>query len=271
MGNRLAGKTAVVVGGGAHSERVFGIGESTCRRFAEEGCTVVVADVAEEMAERTVDRIEADGGPPAHAVEVDLTVEAEVEALADLCRERFDAVDAVVNNAGIRIDPGPVTESTREDWQSIFEVNLRGVADCCKHLVPVLADTGGGSVVNVSSANAQLGRRDWALYDATKAGLLGLTRDMACDHADDGVRVNAVLPGPTLTDYHLERYDVSDVDSLVDEQTTPQPDGPGILKRRAHPEELANAILFLASPESSFVTGTSLNVDGGLTAAGYDV
>lgn len=271
MGTRLTGKTAVVVGGGAHSERVFGIGESTCRRFADEGCTVVVADVSEAMAQRTVDQIEADGGPQAHAVEVDLTVEADIEDLAALCAERFDSVDAVVNNAGIRITPGPVTESTTEDWQSIFEVNLKGIADCCKHLVPVLAETGGGSVVNVSSANAQLGRKNWALYDATKAGLLGLTRDMACDHAEDDVRVNAVLPGPTLTDYHLERHDVTDVDSVVDEGTTPQPDGPGILKRRAHPEELANAILFLASPESSFITGTSINVDGGLTAAGYDV
>lgn len=269
MGERLQDTVAVVAGGGAHTERVFGIGEMTACRLAEEGATVVVADITEEMAQRTVDRIERDSDSEAIAVEVDLTDEESISELASTCEDRFGSIDVLVNNAGIRIEPGPVTEATTENWQSIFDVNLKGIADCCKHLIPLMDQ--GGSIVNVSSANAQLGRKNWALYDATKAGVLGLTRDMACDHAEQGIRVNAVLPGPTVTDYHLQGTDEADIESLIEERTTRSADGPAILGRHAHPRELANGILFLASDESSFVTGASLNVDGGLTAAGYDV
>lgn len=269
--DRLDGKVAVVTGGGARSERVMGIGETTCLRLAEEGANVVVVDVDETMAKRTVDRIEEEGGPEAVAAAVDLTDEDDLESLADLCEEEFGTVDVIVNNAGVRVEPGPVTEADAESWELTLNVNLRGVADCCKHLIPLMERDGGGSIVNVSSANALLGRKNWAQYDASKAGLLGLTRDMAADHADQDIRVNALLPGPTITDYHIQNGDIDDVEAHIEEQTTPHEDGPGILDRWAHPRELANGILFLASDESSFVTGATITVDGGLTAAGYDV
>lgn len=263
----MTDKVVVVTGGGAHSDRVFGIGEQTCLLLAEEGANVVVVDVDQEMVDRTVDEIEALGGSEALGLEIDITDETEVEALAETCEERFGAVDALINNAGIRIDAGPITEMDADDWDTIFDVNLKGMAYCSKHLIPLMAD--GGSVVNVSSANAELGRENWSVYDATKAGVLALTRDVACDHAADGVRVNSILPGPTVTDYHLGDADDGEVEEAVEELTTPDPDGPGIQNRHAHPRELAQAILFLASDEASFITGTALNVDGGLTAAGY--
>ncbi|WP_337653165.1 SDR family oxidoreductase [Halomontanus rarus] len=262
---------AIVTGGGAHTDRVFGIGEATCLRLAEEGANVIVVDLEKQMAQQTVDRIEQEGYPQALAVEADLTDEHDIAKLASICETEFNSVDILVNSAGMRIEPSPVTESDSTDWQSIFEVNLKGVADCCKHIIPQMAESGGGSIVNISSANAVLGRKNWALYDATKAGVLGLTRDLACDHADQEIRVNAVLPGPTVTDYHLQGEDDSDIEALIEDQTSRSEDGPGILKRLAKPRELANAILFLASEESSFVTGTEFRIDGGLTAAGYDV
>lgn len=265
----MADTVAVVTGGGAHSDRVFGIGEQTSLLLAEEGANVVVVDVDQEMADRTVAEIEDRGGPEALGLEVDITDEAEVEALAATCEERFGGVDVLVNNAGIRIDAGPITEMDEDDWDAIFDVNLKGMAYCSKHLIPLMEERGGGSVVNVSSANAELGRENWSIYDATKSSVLALTRDMACDHASDDIRVNSVLPGPTVTDYHFGDADDEEFEETVEERTTPEPDGPGIQNRHAHPRELAQGILFLASDEASFVTGTALNVDGGLTAAGY--
>ena len=270
MADRLQDRVAVVTGGGAHTERVFGIGEHICQEFAEEGARVVVVDVDQAMADRTAEVINDDTTTPeAIGLQVDITDEDAVEGLSRECTERFGRVDALVNNAGVRIEGGPLTELSFDDWEWIFDVNLRGMAMCSKHLIPLMMDSGGGAIVNISSANAELGREGWSVYDATKAGVLALTRDMACDHADDGIRANCILPGGTVTDYHIENSEVEDVDAHIEDMTQPRPNGPGILKRNGHPREIAKAVLFLASEESSFITGTSLNVDGGLVAAGY--
>lgn len=255
---RLRGKVAVVTGGGS------GIGRETCLLFAEEGAHVVVADRYLDDAQDTVNRIAKAGGPEAIAVEVDVADEEQCARLADTSKERFGRVDILVNNAGVRVF-GPVTKATADDWQFIFDINLRAVGYCCKYIIPIMAENGGGSIVNVSSANGVVGRSGMALYDATKAGVLALTRSMACDHAAQNIRVNAILPGPTLTDYHIKR--AQEAGRTLDESVTkPHPNGPGILKRQALPREIAYGILFLASDESSFVTGASLNVDGGLSA-----
>ena len=265
MSDRLADSVAVVTGGGAHTDRVFGIGEATCRLFAEEGATVVVVDVTEAMVDRTVEALREETDAEIVGVPTDLTDESSVEALASVLDERFGGVDVLVNNAGIRIPGGPITELDTEDWDRIFDVNLRGMALACKHLIPLMQDDG-GSIVNVSSANAEIGRRGWSAYDATKAGVLAFTRDLACDHAADGIRVNSVLPGPTVTDYHLDGVD--DPEAEIEARTSSEGGGPGILNRSGHPRELAYGILFLASDDSSFVTGAAIPVDGGLTATG---
>jgi NAD(P)-dependent dehydrogenase (short-subunit alcohol dehydrogenase family) len=255
---RLQNKVAVVTGGGS------GIGRETCLLFAEEGATVVVVDQKLEDAEETVKRISNQGGPRAIAIQADVAKEEDIIALANRCDEEFGRVEILVNNAGARLW-GPVTEATDESWQFIFDVNLKGPANCCKHLIPLMARNGDGRIVNVSSANAIAGRGRMAQYDATKAGLMALTRSMACDHAEQNIRVNAILPGPTLTDFHIKRAQAAG--RTLDERVVERnPDGPGIMKRQGKPREIAYGILFLASDESSYVTGIGLSVDGGLTA-----
>jgi NAD(P)-dependent dehydrogenase (short-subunit alcohol dehydrogenase family) len=255
---RLKDKVAVVTGGGS------GIGRATCLLFAEEGAHVVVVDRYLADAEETVNRIAAQNGPRAIAVQTDVVNEAEVMAMAQRCDEEFGRVDILVNNAGVRVW-GPVTAATDADWQLILDVNLKAPGLCCKHLIPLMARQGSGSIVNVSSANAVAGRPTMGLYDASKAGLAALTRSMACDHSEQGIRVNAILPGPTLTDFHIKRAQAAG--RVLDESVTERnPNGPGIMKRQARPREIAYGILFLACDESSYVTGACLNVDGGLTA-----
>ncbi len=275
MSERLAGKVAVVTGGGAHSERVFGIGEATCKLFAEEGANVVVVDLTEEMVERTAAAINEGDNPEAIGVATDITDEDDVKQLATVCEEEFGGADILVNNAGIRVDPSPITEFDDDDWEAIMDVNLKGMAHCSKHLIPQMQADGGGAIVNIASGNAELARPGWSLYDTTKSGVLGMTRDMACDHAADNIRVNAVLPGSIVTDYHIENnvFDSSEIDGVdefIDEETTRDPDSTyGILKRRGHPREVAHAILFLASDDASFITGNTLNADGGIVSGGY--
>ncbi|WP_066189569.1 SDR family NAD(P)-dependent oxidoreductase [Gracilibacillus timonensis] len=257
-GNRLKNKVAVVTGGGS------GIGRETCLLFAEEGAQVVVVDRYESDAQNTVDLIADQGGLPALPATADVGSEKDIARVALDVKNKFNRVDILVNNAGVRVF-GPITEADEETWQFIFDINLRAVGYCCKHFIPIMSESNGGSIVNVSSANGVVGRPGMGLYDATKAGVLALTRSMACDHAEEKLRVNAILPGPTLTDYHIKRAEAAgkELDQSV---TKPNPDGPGILKRQGTPRELAYGILFLASDEASFVTGACLNVDGGLSA-----
>ena len=255
MGERLADAVAVVTGGGA------GIGEATCLRVAEEGASVVVVDRDEANAKETVSRIESMDGPAAIAVGTDVSDEAAVEAMADRVGSRFETVDILVNNAGIRVEPRPVTEADEASWDEILGVNLKGAAFCSKHLIPLMTD--GGAVVNVASVGAGLGREAWAQYDATKGGIIAMTRDMACDHAEEGIRVNAISPGWVITDYHVGDRSGEDAERFIEENTTWGGSDGNMLRRAAKPRELADAIVFLASDEASFVTGVNIPVDGG--------
>ncbi|WP_135366225.1 SDR family NAD(P)-dependent oxidoreductase [Halosimplex halophilum] len=272
MTGRVADSVAVVTGGAR------GIGEATARRLAEEGADVAVVDVLGDRAEAVADDIAAETGRETLAVECDVGDERAVEEMAERVAERFGGVDVLVNNAGIRVDPKPVTEADEESWDRILAINQKGVAFCAKHLIPLMTGTegdreptggreGNGSVVNVASMGAEVGRPEWAQYDSTKGAIVAMTKDMACDHAPDGVRVNAVSPGYVVTEYHLPD-DPEEAREYRDEQTTPSADGPGVLKRAAEPREIADAVVFLASDEASFVTGTNLRVDGGVSAVG---
>lgn len=256
-GKRLENKVAVVTGGGS------GIGRATCQLFAEEGAHVVVVDRYEDDAQQTVEHITNHGGQ-AIAIQAEVGDESQIAAMAKHVQSTYKRVDVLVNNAGVRVY-GPVTEADEAEWQFIFDVNLRGVGYCCKHVIPLMSESGGGSIITISSANGVVGRSGMALYDATKAGVLALTRSMACDHAEDNIRVNAILPGPTLTDFHLKNAQAAGR-TLDESITKPHAGGPGILKRQSTPLEQAYGILFLASDESSYVTGACIPVDGGLSA-----
>lgn len=259
MGERLAGKVALVTGGGG------GIGEATARLFWEEGARVMLVDLDGEAAQRAAREIESDGERVA-AVAADLSQEPEAERAVRETVARFGGLNVLANVAAVRVY-GPVTEATVESWEFVIGVNLLGVAFASKYAVPDLTKSGGGSIINVSSANATVGRAGMAQYDATKNAVLALTRSMACDHAAQGIRVNAVSPGPTLTPFHVRNRVKRTGETMEAAEAAMRAAGAPntLLGRQAEPREIAYAILFLASDESSYVTGANLAVDGGIS------
>ncbi|MBI3973920.1 MAG: SDR family oxidoreductase [Chloroflexi bacterium] len=259
MSDRLAGKVALVTGGGG------GIGEATARLFWDEGAHVAVVDSDASAAQRAAAGIDK-SGERVLAIGADLTQEVGAARAVRETVERFGRLDVLANVAGVRVW-GPITEATKKSWDFILGVNLLAVAHCSKFAVPEMARHGGGSIVNVSSANAIQGRSGMAQYDATKAAVLALTRSMAYDHADQGIRVNALCPGPTLTMFHVRRRAAAKGVSLEQAEAEMRAAGARVLlKRQAEPREIAYGILYLACDESSYVTGTTLMVDGGLSA-----
>lgn len=258
MAGRLANKVALVTGGGG------GIGEATARLFWKEGASVLIVDLDGDAGSAAAQGIDPSGDRIA-AVQADLTVEAEAERAVNEAVSRFGKLDVLANIAAVRVH-GPVTEATQESWDFVIKVNLLAVAYGCKYAIPVMARNGGGSIVTVSSANATVGRPGMGQYDATKNAVLALTRSMACDHADEGIRVNAISPGPTLTTYHLRNRVKRTGESMEEAEAAMRAAGAPhtLLKRQAEPIEMANAMLFLASDESSYVTGANFAIDGGI-------
>ena len=232
----FAGKRALVTGAGS------GIGAAVARRLADEGADLVVADLAPQAV---ADELGA------HALELDVRDEAQVAAGG------LHDVDLLVNVAGI----GSTTnapDTALDVWENVFAVNARGTFLCCKHAIPGMAARGGGSIVNVASIAALVGLRNRAAYSASKGAVVALTRALAVDHVADGIRVNAVAPG--TVDSPWVRRLVEDLGESLDALKARQP-----LGRLGTPEEIADAVLYLAGAE--FVTGTVLVIDGGLTAA----
>jgi NAD(P)-dependent dehydrogenase (short-subunit alcohol dehydrogenase family) len=259
MSDRLAGKVALVTGGGG------GIGEATARLYWEEGAAVMLVDIDAVAAQAAADGIDPSGVRIA-ALGADLTREVEAKRAVSETAARFGALDVLANIAAVRVS-GPVTEATPASWEFIIGANLLAVAYCCKFAIPQMARHGGGSVVTISSANATVGRGNMAQYDATKNALLALTRSMACDHAAQGIRVNAVSPGPTLTMYHIRNRAAREGIALEAAEGAMRREGAPhtLLKRHAEPREIAYALLWLASDESSYVTGANFAIDGGIT------
>jgi NAD(P)-dependent dehydrogenase (short-subunit alcohol dehydrogenase family) len=256
---RVAGKVAIVTGGGG------GIGQAAAQLFWEEGASVVLVDVDADEATRAAREVDA-GGERVLALGARLDEEAEARRAVDETVRRFGRLDILANVAGVRVY-GPVTEADTASWDTILRGNLLQVAYCSKFAVPAMVTSGGGgSIVNVSSANALRGRSGMAQYDTTKAGVLALTRSMAHDHAADGIRVNAVCPGPTLTMFHVRRRAAETGETLDEARAALASGTPTLLKRQADPREVGYPILFLASDEASYITGATLMVDGGHSA-----
>ncbi|MEI6723081.1 MAG: SDR family NAD(P)-dependent oxidoreductase [Betaproteobacteria bacterium] len=254
--NRLQGKVALITGGGA------GIGAATGRIFAAQGAAVVLVDLDPAALDKTAAGIRADvPGARVECFSADVADAAKaVEAVAHGMRA-FGQLDVLVNNAAMR-NYASIGEATPEEWQAMLGVNLMGAANYCRAALPALRRSGRGSIVIVSSCYAVTGRKGMGLYDATKAGLLALTRTLAFEEAAHGIRANAVCPGSTLTDFHIERAKAKgkSVEQLRGERSDNS-----LIGRWAAPEEVANPILWLASDEASFITGATLMVDGGLS------
>lgn len=254
MPNRLKDKVAIVTGGAA------GIGQATAVLFAEEGAKVVVADLDKTAGEKTVDQIEKSGGE-AIFVGTDVSDEKAVRRVCDQTVKRFSKLNILVNNAATFILKG--IEAEVEDWERSLRVNVIGASLMSRYAVEKMKQTGGGAIVNLSSISAFIAQPLFVTYSATKAALLQMTRNMAMDLAPLNIRVNCVCPGTILTratQDHMKRIGMSFEQFLAQEAPA------HLLNRVGQPREVAYAILFLASDEASFITGTHLMVDGGYTA-----
>ena len=248
---RLDGKVCVITGAGG------GMGREATILFSAEGARVCAADVNLEAAQETAAR-----AGDAFAQQVDVTDETSVAAMMAATAERYGGIDVLYNNAGISPnDDASVLDTTVEAWDRVQAVNTKGVFLCCKHGIPHLLKRGGGSVINVASFVAIVGAATSQIsYTASKGAVLAMSRELAVQFAREGVRVNALCPGPVETPLLLSIY--GDDPAALERRRRHWPTG-----RLAKPREIVNAALFLASDESSYVTGTTFLVDGGLTAA----
>ncbi|HXY85893.1 MAG TPA: glucose 1-dehydrogenase [Gaiellaceae bacterium] len=248
---RLDGRVAVITGAGG------GMGRDAALLFSEEGARVCVADVDADAAVKT-----AEEARDAFAVQVDVADEKSVRRMYEETAERYGGVDVLYNNAGISpADDASILDTGLEAWERVQAVNTRGVYLCCKHGIPYLLERGGGSVINVASFVALVGAATSQIsYTASKGAVLSLSRELAVQFARDGVRVNALCPGPVETPLLLRIF--GDDPAAYERRRVHLPMG-----RLAKPREIVSAALFLASDEASYVNGATFVVDGGLTAA----
>jgi len=256
---RLDGKVTAITGGAS------GIGEATVRRFVAEGARVGFADRDGARGAAVAAEIEASGG---QVLFVEARMDHETEAADFIQRtvERFGRLDILVNNAAIR-QYHTVVEASGQSWDTILGVNVKGYAFCARAAIPAMGRTGGGVIVNIASNSAMIASANAVEYDTTKAAVTGLTRAMARDHAADGIRVNALCPGPTFTPFHAQRAAAAGKTAEGFKQEFGRST---MLNRPAEPSEIAACVLFLACDDASFVTGTCLIADGGESVMGID-
>ncbi len=251
---RFQGKVALVTGGAA------GIGRAMCLLLAREGAAVAVLDRSEEAGRGTLELIEQGGGAGI-CVRANVADEAEVARAVDQVREELGRIDALFNNAGVELSR-TLHETTVEEWDRVLGVNLKGIFLVSRRVLPAMMSRGSGAIVNTSSISGLLGWPGSAAYCASKGGVIALTRQMAVDYAPHGIRVNCICPGSTLTAM-IERLFGLEKDPEKSRRTI---EAMHPLGRLARPEEIAEAAVFLASEEASFITGAALPVDGGYTA-----
>ncbi len=247
MADRLKGKAAIVTGGGR------GIGRAIIEAFLEEGAAVL-----------TCGRGGDPGDLPAGArwMTADVGKIQDVEALADEARGAFGSLDILVNNAGIQIER-TVVDSTDADWDALMDVNAKAVFLLCRRFIPVMAESGGGSIVNIGSISGNHADPAMALYNASKGFVHALTRSIAVDHGKDGIRCNAICPGWIMTAMADAAFDLArDPAAAKADALARHPVG-----RFGEPRDIAKAAVWLASDDAAFVTGQTVTVDGGLVAA----
>ncbi|GAA2464449.1 SDR family NAD(P)-dependent oxidoreductase [Agromyces soli] len=248
---RLENKQAIVTGGAG------GIGRASSLALAAEGARVAVVDLDGAAAERVAEEIRAAGGE-AIAIAADVSSEADIARVVRETQAAFGGIDVVFNNAGI-IRRTTAVETTVEEWDRVFGVNVRSIFLMCKHVVPVMAAAGGGSIVNTGSGWGLKGGGQAISYCASKGAVVNMTRALAIDHGPQGIRVNSVNPGDVNTG--MLREEARQLGQAEDGFLAEAADRP--LRRMGEPREIASAVVWLASDESSYVTGSALVVDGG--------
>ena len=246
---RLQGKVALVTGGGS------GIGESTSILLGREKAKVAVADIQGESAEVTAEAINKAGGA-AIALQTDVTQAADVEKMVKTTVKIYGKLDILINNAGMGAT-GDVVELSEADWQRVMDVNLKGIFLGCKYAIPEMIKAGGGSIINIASMWAFVGGSVSCVYPASKAGILALSKSTALKYAPFNIRVNCVCPGHVETPLATSLKDPEFRKAVVKKYP---------LGRLGRPLDVAYAVRFLASDESSFITGTEIVIDGGYTA-----
>lgn len=251
---RLKDKVSLITGAGS------GIGRATAILFAKEGAKVVVADLVTESGEETVKLIRDAGGDSVF-VKVNVTKAEDVQKMIETTVNHYEKLDILFNNAGVNI-MAPILETSEELWDRIININLKGVFLGCKYAVPIMIKQGGGVIINTASTFAFVGANNFSAYCASKGGVLALTRALALELAPHKIRVNCICPGTIETPLVRQIWEKSGrPEEMRESRLRLHPIG-----RLGKPEDVANAALFLASEESSFVTGTALFVDGGYTA-----
>ena len=247
---KMDGKIALVVGGSS------GIGRASAVAFAKAGAKVVVASRGEEQGQETVDLVKQ-AGTDGLFIQTDVSQSSSVKALVEQTLAKFGRIDAAFNNAGIEGKTAPLVETDEDDFDSIINVNLKGVYLCLKYQIPAMLETGGGTIVNTASIGGVIGFPNTAIYCASKHGVIGLTKTAALELAKSNIRVNAIAPGAVQTDL-LDR--MSGGEEAARAMTEVIPNG-----RISTPNEISGAVIWLCSNEASYVTGHTLVLDGGFT------